>query len=48
MILKKEQKNKSNSTKSKQQGLGKADKSIFSSLVKKASQPLLEQKKTKD
>lgn len=34
--------------KPKQQGLDKADKSIFSSLVKKASQPLPKQKKTKD
>jgi hypothetical protein len=35
-------------TKPKQQDLDKADKSIFSSLVKKASQPLPEQRKTKD
>lgn len=34
--------------KPKQKDLGKADKSIFSSLVKKASQPLPKQKKTKD
>lgn len=33
--------------KPKQQDLGKADKSIFRFLVKKASQPLLEHKKTK-
>lgn len=34
--------------KPKQQDLEKADKSIFSSLVKKASQPLPKQRKAKD